>query len=624
MINPQTQQLIGRAIECFQNGSPQQAEEILVRILNTQSNNLPALEILGLIKATQGNHLESAKLLKKAVKLNPQNPATQYNLAKALSEGRDYVGSLIHHEKALQLAPNNPDGWLNYGQTLANLQRHEQALTAFNNALSINPHNAKVWLDMSTSLGILQRYDDAIGCCDQALAVHPNLPEAWLNKGSAYSELKQFAQAVDCYQKAVDLKPNYADAWYSKGIALEKLDHYQEALGCYDKAIEIYPNHAKAWLNRGCAQNYLTNYQGAIDSFNRSINLQPVNVEAWANKAVSLYELREFEDAFNCCNKALEIDTTFDDAHLSKSFCELMQGNFEAGFINYESRWRKKNSDQYLYPNIPQLPSLEAAHGKKILVWSEQGFGDTLQFARYIPLLTQLEIKPIFEIQAPLAALLKNQYECALISKDEPIGDVDFQTPLLSLPLLFKTDLKTIPTNIPYIRVAPQKKAEWTSKLPLSHEKINIGIACSGNQNFDIKNGNKRPIPLHYFSALSKQCNLFLIQKELLDSDKDILSSLVNIHPMGDLMENFEDSAAIVENMDLIISIDTSLAHLAGALGKKVFVLLPWCSDWRWLATGTTNPWYPTATLFRQSSWGDWQSVITEVEKVLVGINIPK
>ena len=278
MINPQTQQLIGRAIECFQNGSPQQAEEILVRILNTQSNNLPALEILGLIKATQGNHLESAKLLKKAVKLNPQNPATQYNLAKALSEGRDYVGSLIHHEKALQLAPNNPDGWLNYGQTLANLQRHEQALTAFNNALSINPHNAKVWLDMSTSLGILQRYDDAIGCCDQALAVHPNLPEAWLNKGSAYSELKQFAQAVDCYQKAVDLKPNYADAWYSKGIALEKLDHYQEALGCYDKAIEIYPNHAKAWLNRGELLVNMGLRDRAIDSFENSLRIDP-NIE---------------------------------------------------------------------------------------------------------------------------------------------------------------------------------------------------------------------------------------------------------------------------------------------------------------------------------------------------------
>ena len=646
-MNPQTQQLIGRAIEYFQNGSPAQAEEILVRILNTQSNNLPALEILGLIKASQGHHLESAKLLKKAVKLNPQNPATQYNLAKALSESKDYVGSLIHHEKALQLTPNNPDGWLNYGQTLAKLKRYEQALTAFNKALAINPNYAeawynkalgraetqnydeavscyqkvielqptheKAWIDLSTSLGALKRYEEAIQCCDQALILQPQYPEAWLNKGSAYSELKQFEKALDCYDQALAIKNDYADTWYSKGIALEKLNWHEEALTCYDKAIELEPKHAKAWVSKGAALNYLLNYQLALDCFNEALLINPSYADALANKAVSLYQLCRFTEAIENSNKAIAIDPTYIDGYWNKSFSELILGQFDEGWKNYEYRWLRKDADQRLHANIPALPSLTDLQGKKILVWSEQGFGDTLQFARYIPKLAALGAIVTFEVQAPLAALFKDQYSCSLISKGDPIGELDFQIPLLSLPLLFKTNLESIPADIPYIQIARTKVQEWGGKLALSQEKLNIGIACSGNIHFDLKNGNKRPIPLESFSKLSDEHNLFLIQKEIRDTDQIALQGLNNIHQLGEHIETFEDTAAIIEHMDLIISIDTSLAHLAGALGKKVFILLPWCPDWRWLATGIHSPWYPTATLFRQSSIHGWGSVMDEV-----------
>ena len=351
-MNPQIQQLIGQAIERFQSGSPKQAEELLLRVLNMQSNNLPALEILGLIKASLGEHLEAAKLLKKAIKLNPQNPATQYNLAKALSESKDYVGSLIHHEKALQLAPNNPDGWLNYGQTLVQLKRYEQALSAFNKALAINPqyaeawynkalgcvqlerheeavnyfnksiellpNNPKTWLELSNSLGILQRYQDAVQCCEQALKLQPNYPEAWLNKGSAYTELKQFSQAIDCYDKALVLKNDFVAAWYSKGVALEKLDQKQEALTCHDKAIELDPSLAKAWLNKGSILNYQAQYQEALACFERTLELQPDYADAWANKGVALYELLELDEAIRCCNRAIEIDPKNSKAWLKK------------------------------------------------------------------------------------------------------------------------------------------------------------------------------------------------------------------------------------------------------------------------------------------------------------------
>ena len=351
-MNPQIEQLIGKAIEYFQGGSPKQAEEILLGILNTQSNNLPALEILGLIKASQGNHFESAKYLKKAVKLNPQNPATQYNLAKALSEGKDYLRALIHQEKALQLAPNNPDGWLNYGQTLAHLKRHEQALTAFNNVLTINPNNmeawlnkglacsqlerhteaidhyhkaikiksdnAKAWLDLSTSLGALKRYEDALHSCKQALQLQPKYPEALLNQGTAYNELKQYDQALQCYNQALDIKSDYVDAWYNKGISLEKLERQIEALECYDRAIELNPSLAKAWLNRGCVFGSLKRYKEALYSSEQALKLQPKYSEAWLNQGAAYNELKQYDQALNCYNQALEIKSDYVDAWYNK------------------------------------------------------------------------------------------------------------------------------------------------------------------------------------------------------------------------------------------------------------------------------------------------------------------
>ena len=650
-MNPQVQQLIGQAIERFQSGSPKQAEELLLRVLNMQSNNLPALEILGLIKASLGEHLEAAKLLKKAIKLNPQNPATQYNLAKALSEGKDYVGSLIHHEKALQLAPNNPDGWLNYGQTLAQLKRYEQALSAFNNALAIHPqyaeawynkalgcvqlerheeaincfnqsielqpNNPKAWLELSTSLGVLKRYQDALQCCEQALKLQPNYPEAWLNKGSAYTELKQFSQAIDCYDKALVLKNDFVAAWYSKGVALEKLDQKQAAITCHDKAIELDPSLAKAWLNKGSILNYQAQYQEAIACFDRALELEPDYADAWANKGVALYELLELDEAIRCCNKAIEIDPEHVDGHWNKGFAQLMLGNFDEGWINYEYRWGRKDAEAYRHHHIPRLSSLAQGHGKDVLVWSEQGFGDTLQFCRYIPTLIKLGIRPIFEIPKPLIPLLQDQFNCQVIAQNEPTGLIDFQIPLLSLPLLLSTNLTSIPANVPYIHVARSKVNEWSTKLALSNQKLNIGIACSGNKNLELKQGNKRSIPLHYFSRLSAQHNLFLIQKDILDADQSSLERLGKIHLLGNLIENFEDSAAICENMDLIISVDTSLIHLAGAINKKVLGLLPYSSEWRWLSTGDQSPWYPSATLFRQSSRGDWEAVIQKVEKYI-------
>jgi tetratricopeptide (TPR) repeat protein len=549
----------------------------------------------------------------KALALNPQYAEAWSNKGNSLSKLQRYEEALTEYDKALALNPQYAEAWSNKGNALNELKRYQQALLSYQQAISINSKHAETWSNAGNSLTELGQYEEALSAYDNAIKLDPNYAEALSNKGNLLSLHNQFEAAIDCCRQALEINQSYAPAWSNQAAYFTELLDFKIALSSANKALELDPSYAKAWLNKGSVLNYMAQYQDAIACFDSAIQLQPDYADAWANKGVALYELLQLDEAIQCCNKAIEFDPEHVDAHWNKSFSQLMLGNLDQGWINYEYRWRRKGADQNPHPHIPALTSLSTLAGKKILVWSEQGFGDTLQFARYIPKLIDLGAQVTFEVQEPLVQLFQNQYPCILATKGSPIEAADFQIPLVSLPLLFKTNSESIPTNIPYIKVAPEKIQEWGNRLPLSKEKLNIGIACSGNIDFDLKHGNRRPIPLAHFSELAQQHNLFLIQKDIRDSDQVTLQTLNTIHPLGHLINNFEDTAAIIENMDLIISIDTSLVHLAGALGKKALVLLSWSPDWRWLSEGATNPWYPTATLFRQPSAGDWESVMGKV-----------
>ena len=457
-------------------------------------------------------------------------------------------------------------------------------------------------------------YEVALAAYDKAISLDPKFAEAWSNKSNLLGKLKKYKEALECCSQALNLDQDYVPAWSNQAAYLAQLQDYNAAIVSANKAIELDPGLAEVWLNKGSILNYQAQYQEAIACFDRALELKPDYADALANKGLALYELLELDEAIRCCNKAIEIDPEHVDGHWNKGFAQLMLGNFDEGWINYEYRWGRKDVENNPYPHIPRPNSLEELIGKKIIVWPEQGFGDIFQFARYIPKLIDLGVRVTFEVHKPLMSLFQSQYTCDLMVTGGFSKEADFQIPLASLPLLFKTNIDSIPANIPYIQVNPAIVEEWKNKLPLSKDKLNIGIACSGNINFDLKHGgNKRPIPLSYFSDLASQHNLFLIQKDIRDSDQVTLEGMKNICLLGDLINSFEDTAAIIENMDLIISIDTSLVHLAGALGKKMLVLLSWCPDWRYLTEGTSSPWYPSATLIRQPLPRDWVSVTGRV-----------
>ena len=509
MNNP-LESMIIQAIQAFQSGNLNSAEIVLSRILASYPKNLPALNILGLVKAAQSKHKEAAELLKRAIRLNPRDPSLHYNLAKALQESGAHKESLTHHKKAVELNPTNPEALLNYGKSL--------------------------------------------------------------------SKLGSYGDALDVYKKSLQINPNYTEAFLNIGITLRDLERYDEALNFTDKAISIDPSFLEAWLNRGDIFNELARYDEALASYDKAISFKPDCADAYWNKALS----------------------------------QLLTGNFEDGWKNYEYRWKKTKADPMRHQQFPLLTNISEISGKSVLVWSEQGYGDTIQFSRYTEKLIELKADVIFEVQKPLKTLLQNSFlRSKVISQEESTEVIHFQIPLVSLPLLFSTNFDDIPSANSYIRVDEDNLIYWKDKLNLTNTKKNIGVACSGDKNH--LNDKNRSIDLSFFEPLADKANLFLIQKDLREKDRNFLNQHPDIKFLGEEIKSFNDSASIIQAMDLVISVDTSLAHLSGALGKSTLVLLPWNPEWRWLLERQDSPWYPTAKIFRQPNKDNWEAVIKEV-----------
>ena len=570
--------MIHQAMQAFQSGNLNSAEIILKRVLAAHTKNLPALHILGLIKASQSKHKEAAELLKRAIRLSPVDSSLHYNLAKALQESGADKESLPHHKKAIELNPANLEAWLNYGRSLSRIGLNSDALNVYTKSLQINPNYIEALVNIGATLKDLQRYDEALNYADKTIAINPNFSEAWSNRGIALKELKRYDEALSSYDKAISLKPEYHEAYSNRGVTLNELKRYDEALSSYDKAISLKPDYHEAYSNRGVTLNELKRYDEALSSYDKAISLKP--------------------DYF--------------DAHWNRSLTQLVTNNFDNGWKNYEYRWKKNKSESMHHQQFPLLTNLSEISGKSVLIWSEQGYGDTIQFSRFIEKLIELKANVIFEVQEPLKALFENSFvHPKIISQGEPTGDIDFQLPLLSLPLLFAIDISNIPSATSYIQDAKENSVLWRHKLNLTNKKINIGIACSGNEKH--LNDKNRSMDLRFFEPIADQANLFLIQKDLKASDQDFLYKRPDIKFLGDEIKSFNDSASIIQAMDLVITVDTSLAHLSGALGKPTIILLPWNPEWRWLLDRQDSPWYPMVKLFRQPNLGNWEAIIKEV-----------
>jgi tetratricopeptide (TPR) repeat protein len=413
---------------------------------------------------------------------------------------------------------------------------------------------------------------------NEALYFDPVNVEANLNLGIIECELKNFSKAINFFNVAINLMPKLYEAWLNKGNALQNLNEHHEALACFSNAIEIKPNLAEAWVSKGLVY----------------------------------VELNKCIDSITAFEKAVSLDPNHTDARYCMAFVQLLMGNYQEGWKNYEFRSKQKKAS-FEEKDVPMLQSLKNIENKNIYIFCDQFFGDSIQFSRYIEKLNNLKANIYVEVDKPLKDLFENSFlDCTILDSNTRVPLVNYQVPISSLPFLFDEKLNESTSCIPYLKCTSRAKLVWNKKLNLSKNKLNIALACSGNTDH-FKYDKNRPIKLELFKPLFDLADIYIVQKNLEPEDKEFLSNNSNIKFLGNEIESFDDTAAIIERMDLVISIDTSIAHLSGALGKKTWVLISCVPDWRWMLDRDDSLWYPSLKLYRQKNFNDWDSVLQEL-----------
>ena len=474
----------------------------------------------------------------------------------------------------------------------------------------------------------------ALELLERATQAHPSSAVAHFEAGLALERLGKREEAMQRFAQAVRLNPKLLQAQVQLSTALVQQGKYAEALAVTTKAIEACPASSALLNNHGAALIHLGRAGEAVGFVEQALELDPGNFGALKNRGAALQMLGRDAEAILECDRALALRPEDAGPHLNKSVVLLRRGELAEGFAEYEWRWKTKGSG--MTPNRhARLPlwSGESLAGKRILLHAEQGLGDSIQFLRYAPLVAAQAAATVVQLPRPLIALAKQSLESGMdgnsglrivggLKGSESSGRFDLQCPLMSLALAFGTTLETIasiPAQPPYLRADDARVAHWRTRLPRGRK---IGFVWSGSKahhnDSNRSIGLQRLLPLLHKGGRGGRGGRYVsLQRDASGEDQACLLDCANVMDLGNQLEDFADSAALVENLDLVITVDTAVAHLAGALGKPVFVLLPFVADWRWLMERSDSPWYPTARLFRQPAPGDWDSVVAQVREAL-------
>jgi hypothetical protein len=601
-----------KAVAFHRDGKADEAEAIYRRVIEQQPRNHNALHLLGVVAAQDGRSEEAAALIATSLEIHPDFAEGWVNLAMVQARlGRD-EDALASFDRSLALGPGNADLLRRRGDLLLKLRRFDDAQASYERALAIEPGAASALKNRGAALLKLGRYAPALQSLEAALALDGEDAQALSNRGVALSKLGRLGDALSSFDAALKLQPFYAAAINNRGLVLEAMDRHEEALRHYERAVDIDPGYADAWNNKGNAVLALNRPEAALSDYARALAANPKLVDAFNNRGNALMALKRLDEAIGDYDRALAISPDYADAHLNRGVCLLLSGDFRRGLPEYEWRWKAERLAGRM-PDFPRplwLGEPEIA-GKTILVHAEQGLGDTLQFCRYIPMLAERGAKVVFQVQKPLAPLIAAGLKggAQVIARGDALPHFDLHCPLMSLPLAFGTTLESIPHEVPYLTPDPERAAVWRARLE-GTDSPRIGIAWAGNP--DNRNDRHRSLALKQMAPLlDLGAAFFSLQKELGGDEREWTAGRAGFHHFGC---DFTDTAALAAQMDVVITVDTSIAHLAGALGKPVWILLPYRGlDWRWMTARADSPWYPGARLFRQPKIGDWHSVIREV-----------
>jgi tetratricopeptide (TPR) repeat protein len=592
----------------------EEAEDYLRRALRKNPKSDATLSNYGIVLAALKRPVEATERFTQALALNPSAVETWNSRGTVFNGLGQYQQAIADFDRAIALNSKYTDAFCNKGNSLAALKLWDQSLAAYDAAIALNQRLANAWLGRAKILLFVYKdYKTAADAYDRALSLKPDLAETWVGLGNIFYQSRQYDRALAAYEKAIELNPDLSDGWHGRANVLYETKRHDEAITAYDKLLGKSP--ALAWLGRGSVYSDLGLDDQALAAFEQAIALSPDLANAWSARGSILARATRHEEAFACYEKAVELSPDYAEGYFNKGLLKLLVGDLEAGWPLYEWRWKIRNLElSARHFAKKQWLGHENISAKTVLVHSEQGFGDTIQFYRYISKLTGLGCKIIFETQAPLVSLINaNSNIYQVISQGETLPNFDVHCPLLSLPLAFNTTLETIPASVPYLFPSPERLELWRTKFDRK-ATVRIGLVWSGKLLPDFR----RSIPLELLlRIINEKAEWHSLQKDVLESDQSSLHSTPTIRNHASSLIDFSDTAALITEMDLVISIDTAVAHLAGALGKPVWVLLPFHPDFRWLQEREDSPWYPTARLFRQPLPGDWAAVVERVRQEL-------
>ena len=607
------------AFDLHRNGRTDEAMLVYQDLLETDPDHVDLLHLTGLAAYEGGALEESGRYFVRAIRIKPDFWQIHANYARTLQDLGRLEDARACYDKAIALQPDDAQTHCDRSLVLQGLGRFEDALGDLDTSIALQPANALAFNNRGAVLRDLGRLEEAVASYDEAISLDAAFAVAHSNRGVALRELRRYDEALASYESAIAISPDHADAWFNRCNALKDLNRLDEALASIDEALALDPHNAQAHGNRADVLQAMGRFAQALDSYDRAISRHPAYAQAHSNRGEALRSLGRLDEAMASYDRAISIKHDYAEPLWNKSLVTLLRGDLRDGWPLYE--WRKKTKAPYGDRSFAQpfWSGGESLQGTSILVHWEQGLGDTIQFCRYVAALDKLGARVLFAPQKSLRGLMQGLAgACELVDVDDPGLRFDFHLPLLSAPYAFKTDLTNIPGQDPYLKAQADRVERWRKRI--GPEGLKVGICWQGSTGpIDVG----RSVPLTAFRGLSEIPGLRLISLHKGEGESQLrdAGARMTVETLGPDYDAgadaFVDAAAAIMCCDLVITSDTAIAHLAGALGARTFVALKHLPDWRWLLTREDSPWYPNMRLFRQPSPGDWNGVFTLIKQAL-------
>ena len=625
---PVVSQRFSYAVAQHQAGNFAKAETIYREVIardprGADPHHADALHLLGLIASETGRHEAASALIVRAIEAGGPAPVYCVNLGIALSRQGKISQAVACYRQALQSSPFDAKTHARLGSALLAQRRLQEAAEAFRASARLAPAEAETHFELGNALHAMGAYEEAAQSYLRALECSPTHAEACHNLGVTRTMQQRPRDAIAAYELAIRIRPDYPEPHNNLGTLLQALRQDDHATYHYEQALRLAPDSLEVRYNLALLDQEQDRLEEAACGYRELLGRKPDHVEARNNLGNTLLALRLPHEAIGCYQQTLADDPASAEARWNLGVANLLLGRFEEGWEGHEWRFRQKQAAPRVFPQ-PMWDG-SALDGRRILLHAEQGMGDTLQFVRYAPLVKQRGGQVILECQEPLYRLLSTiRGVDQLIAKGRPLPAFDCHAPLLSLPGIFRTTLATVPAEVPYIHVGPEAVAHWREIIAAqsgSRTRLKVGLTWAGNPLHT--NDRNRSLPARGLEALAGLENVVFFGLQKGSAPECGLETIDLVGKSRD----FLDTAAILLNLDLIVSVDTSVAHLAGALGRPVCTLLPFAPDWRWMLDRADSPWYPSMKLYRQARPKDWtetmQQLRAELEQLGAGSPTP-